>query len=128
MSDLTHWTYKRSHSITSGTELTDYQVKIRVYRTEGTSTGDTVYLGSKCLADYGDIRFVASDDTTELSYWIESSNSSYADVWVKVPTINTTSYIYIYYGNASASSLSNGDNTFIFFDDFIHQRRYLSSL
>jgi len=73
MSYLTQWTYKRSHSITSGTTLTDYQVKIRVYRTEGTSTGDTVYLGSKCLADYGDIRFVASDDTTELSYWMEVS-------------------------------------------------------
>ena len=57
MSDLTQWTYKRSHSITSGTELTDYQVKIRVYRTEGTSTGDTVYLNERCKSDFSDIRF-----------------------------------------------------------------------
>ena len=118
MSDLTQWTYKRSHSITSGTELTDYQVKIRVYRTEGTSTGDTVYLGSKCLADYGDIRFVASDDTTELSYWMETNAGTYADFWVKVPSIINDSSIYIYYGNSSATTTSNGDATFEFFDDF----------
>ena len=118
MSDLTHWTYKRSHSITSGTTLTDYQVKIRVYRSEGTSTGDTVYLGSKCLADYGDIRFVASDDTTELSYWMETNAGTYADFWVKVPSIVSDSYIYIYYGNSSATTTSNGDTTFQFFDDF----------
>ena len=118
MSDLTHWTYKRSHSITSGTELTDYQVKIRVYRTEGTSAGDTVYLGSKCLADYGDIRFVASDDTTELSYWMETNAGTYADFWVKVPSIINDSSIYIYYGNSSATTTSNGDTTFEFFDGF----------
>jgi PKD repeat protein len=118
MSDLTQWIYKRSHAITSGTELTDYQVKIRVYRTEGTSTGDTVYLGSKCLADYGDIRFVASDDTTELSYWMETNAGSYADFWVKVPSIVSDSSIYIYYGNSSATTTSNGDTTFEFFDDF----------
>lgn len=118
MSDLTHWNYKRSHSITSGTELTDYQVKIRVYRTEGTSAGDTVYLGSKCLADYGDIRFVASDDTTELSYWMETNAGTYADFWVKVPSIINDSSIYIYYGNSSATTTSNGDATFEFFDDF----------
>ena len=67
MSDLIKWTYKRSHSITSNTELTNYQVKIRVYQSEGTSIGDIVYLGSKCLSDFGDIRFVASDDTNEIS-------------------------------------------------------------
>jgi PKD repeat protein len=93
-------------------------VKIRVYRTEGTSTGDTVYLGSKCLADYGDIRFVASDNTTELSYWMEANAGSYADFWVKIPSIVSDSSIYIYYGNSSATTTSNGDDTFVFFDDF----------
>lgn len=112
------WDYKREHSLTSATELTDYQVKIRVYRSEGTSTGDTVYLGSKCLADYGDIRFVASDDTTELPYWMETNAGTYADFWVKVGSITSDSCIYIYYGNSSATTTSNGDTTFIFFDDF----------
>ena len=115
---LSRWRYKRSHSITSATSLTDYQVKIRVYRTEGTSTGDTVYLGSKCLANYGDIRFVASDGTTELSYWMEVNAGTYADFWVKVPSITTDSSIWIYYGNESAVSESDGNNTFVFFDDF----------
>lgn len=115
---LSNWTYKRSHSITSATTLTNYQVKIRVYRSEGTSTGDTVYLGSKCLANYGDIRFVASDNTTELPYWMETNAGTYADFWVKVDSITTDSSIYIYYGNSSATTTSNGNTTFEFFDDF----------
>jgi hypothetical protein len=39
---------------------------------------------------------------------------------VKVPSIpaSSTKTIYVYYGNPSATSASNGANTFIFFDDF----------
>lgn len=115
---LMNWNYKRCHFITSSTPLTDYQVKIRIYRTEGAATEDTVYLGSKCLADYGDIRFVASDDTTELSYWIETNAGTYADFWIKIPLITTDTLIWIYYGNENVSTTSNGDATFEFFDDF----------
>jgi hypothetical protein len=42
-------------------------------------------------------------------------------IWVEVPFIPAspaTCAIYLYYGNALASGVSNGDNTFIFFDDF----------
>jgi len=41
-------------------------------------------------------------------------------LWVKVPSIpaGSTKTIYMYYGNPSATPMSNGDNTFIFFDDF----------
>jgi hypothetical protein len=70
MSDLTQCNYKRSHPITSATELTDYQVKIRVYRTEGTSTDNTVYIGTKCNADFSDIRF-SVDQINELDYWMK---------------------------------------------------------
>jgi hypothetical protein len=41
--------------------------------------------------------------------------------WVKIPYIPSSpgyATIYIYYGNASASTTSNGDNTFTFYDDF----------
>ena len=68
--------------------------------------------------DYGqtqdngeDIRFVDSNDSTELNYeiedWNESGNSY---VWVKVPRVNKNSnsdFIYIYYGNNSASDNQN---------------------
>ena len=117
MSDLTQWTYKRSHSITSGTELTDYQVKIRVYRTEGTSTGDTVYLNERCKSDFSDIRFTDSNYNL-LNYWIEEVNTEYAIIWIKLPTILPQNTIYIIYGNENAESLSDGESTFLFFDGF----------
>ena len=54
-----------------------------------------------------DIRFVDGDDTTELKYEIERwDESGTSDVWVKVPQIDqasTTDFIWMYYGNASAS-------------------------
>jgi hypothetical protein len=72
-------------------------------------------------SDCGDIRFTDSDKITQLSYWIESGcNTASTQIWVKVPTIpaSSTKTIYVYYGNLSATSQSNGANTFIFFDDF----------
>ncbi len=58
--------------------------------------------------DYDDLRFIDSNDSTELDYevevWNESGNSY---VWVEVPQINsssTTDYIYMYYGNSSTST------------------------
>ena len=115
---LSGWTYRKSHTLTHSIGgLTDYQIKIRVYRTTGTDTGNAIYVGDKCNPDFGDIRFTNSSDT-ELSYWIENYNSQYADIWVKVDSIGTSTNIYVYYGNPSATTTSNDDTTFVFFDDF----------
>ena len=57
------------------------------------------------------------NDANEIPYWIESVSGTLATIWVKVPSISDTT-IWIYYGNESASTTSNGDTTFIFFDDF----------
>lgn len=110
------WQYRRPITITenSGNTLSNYQVGI---------TLDTASLISdgKMNSDCSDIRFIDSDNTTELSYWIESGcNSTSTKIWVKIPSIpaNSTKTIYMYYGNPSATSQSNGDNVFIFFDDF----------
>lgn len=115
---LEGWNYRKSHIITHPTGgLTNYQTKIRVYRTTGTDSGDAVYVGDKCRADYGDIRFTNSAGT-ELDYWMETNAGSYADFWVELDTVGTTTTIYVYYGNSSATTTSNGDTTFIEFDDF----------
>jgi len=121
---LTGWQYRKSHTIIGSTAgaVTDYQVKITVHYGPGTDSGADVYLDGKCQPDFDDIRFTASDGETLLSYWIEEKvDGSYAVVWVKIPSIpaspgNTT--IYLYYGNPTATSESDGDSTFIFFDDF----------
>jgi len=69
-----------------------------------------------------DVRFVASDDTTALSYYIDKCDTTnkVMKVWVKVIASVTTSgtYMYMYYGNPSVSSIANGDNTFVLFDHF----------
>ncbi len=68
--------------------------------------------------DFSDLRFTNPDNTV-LTYWVQETGSNYAVVWVKVPSIPTTgTQVYLYYGNPSAPSLSNGDATFSFYDDF----------
>jgi len=116
---LEDWTYRKQITLNNtGSDLTNYQLKFTIYRSTGTDSGFTVYLGTKCESDYDDIRFVM-ENGTDCPYWIETSSSSSATVWVKVPSIPAgTSNIYIYYGNSAATAVSSGDNTFIFFDDF----------
>jgi hypothetical protein len=81
----------------------------------------SLILGGRLQSDCDDIRFTDSDGATQLSYWLESGcNTSSTILWVKVPFIAAASQktIYVYYGNPGATSASNGDATFIFFDDF----------
>jgi hypothetical protein len=120
---MSGYSYSKAHVIAGSTSgaVTDYQMKFRIYRTTGTDSGDTVYLGPKVDSTYKDIYFTSSDKVTPLSYWIESSDSTSATVWVKIPSIPAspaTTTVYLYYGNPSAVSASNGSNTFIFFDHF----------
>ena len=102
------WLKRKPITITSSATLTDYQVKV------------VVAYDSDMQADFDDIRFMSSDGTTLLNYWLESkTNSTTATFWVKVPTLaNGSNTIYMYYGNASVSTTSSGANTFIHFDDF----------
>ena len=75
---------------------------------------------SDMQTDFDDVRFTEADGITELDYWIqEYTASTYAMVWVEVRanlTLNQT--IYMYYGNSTVSTTSNGLTTFPFFDDF----------
>ncbi|MHA1329652.1 MAG: DUF2341 domain-containing protein [Candidatus Hodarchaeales archaeon] len=109
------WQYRKEITITeqSGNTLTDYQVMLTI------DTASLISQG-KMNSDCSDIRFTDENDNP-LSYWIESGcNSANTKIWVKVPNISasSTATIYMYYGNPSASSESNGDAVFEFFDDF----------
>jgi len=92
----------------SGTALSNYQVKV------------TVTYDSDMKSDFGDIRFVDSDDFTELRYWCETYTASTSAVfWVKVPSIpDGGKAIHMYYKNGSVSTTSSGTNTFEYFEDF----------
>jgi hypothetical protein len=72
------------------------------------------------LTDFGDLRFTSASGSP-LDYWIEAkTDDSLATVWVEVDAIAASddTTIYMYYGNPSASNASDGDATFVFFDDF----------
>jgi len=115
---LTGWSYRKPITInntSNANTLSNYQILVTV---------DTaaLYTAGKVKSDCSDIRFTDSDETTLLNYWIEdgSCNTTATKFWVKIPTItgSTSKTIYMYYGNASATAVSNGSNVFIFFDDF----------
>ncbi len=111
------WPYREVITITNSlnVDLTDYAVKIKLDESHQD-------FWSNVKTDGADIRFIDSDNTTLLSYWIESFDydNKEAIIWVKIPSIPASSSktIYMYYGNSLATSLSNGNDTFLFFDDF----------
>ena len=101
------------------TTLTGYQVKFVINRSIGNNDGDNIYVGTSCREDYGDLRFTDTSDNL-LPYWIEPGyTSSSAIVWVKC-TLTGTAYtnIVLQYGKSDATTVSNGSDTFPFFDDF----------
>jgi hypothetical protein len=70
----------------------------------------------KTYTYYGeDYRFTETDGTL-LSHWHENDDLS----WVKIPSITALmeNKFYLYYGNKTATAVSNPDATFILYDDF----------
>lgn len=67
-------------------------------------------------SDGGDIRFLDTTETTELAYALLYFNQTEqrAKIWVKVDEVlaSSTTNIYLYYGNASATSTSSFETTF----------------
>lgn len=63
----------------------------------------------KMRGDCGDIRFVDSNGSTLLQYWIEGGcNTSATQIWVRVPSSTVGKGIYMYYGNSNATSAQMG--------------------
>lgn len=106
-----NWTKRKRMNVTNqnASTLTDAAVQV------------TVGYDGDMLSDFKDLRFTDDSGTTSLSYWIESyTTSATATVWVKVPSIpaDDATYLFMYYGNASANNGESGTSTFSFFDDF----------
>jgi hypothetical protein len=119
---LAGWQYQKSHTVNPATDAgTSYQIRVTAYFGSGTDNAGNVYLNSHSRTDFGDVRFTASDGVTPLNYWMQSQTASNsATIWVQIPDDLSTNAatIYIYYGNPTATTTSNGYNTFQFFDDF----------
>ncbi len=107
----TSWSYRRGITLSSTTSLDDYQVKIEL---SPANTDNYAHI----LPNGDDIRFTGSDGTTLQDYWIEKwDNTGTSTIWVEIKDSGTDK-LYMYYGNPSASSASDGGATFEFFDDF----------
>ncbi len=110
------WQYRKAISIgnTSGAELADFQVLVlsNVNLVADINAG-------KIRPDLGDLRFVDAVGDI-LPYWIEDiTATTTVNAWVKATTLPVGgATIYLYYGNPSAISAQNGNNVFLFFDDF----------
>jgi hypothetical protein len=112
----TNWQYRIP--ITLGSRPENYQVQI-------------VIPSVVPLSDYPSIRFLSGENGYLLPYWIEKSENQYNAngpniAWVRVLDNSNDSYssylggntIYMYYHNPGAVSAENGDNVFLFWDDF----------
>lgn len=109
------WEYHRVITIQekSGKTLNNYQVMVEL---------DSSNFPDEAKSDGSDLRFIDTEDEKELSYFVEhyDAGEKTARIWVKVPKIPSggTARIKMFYGNEKASSASDGDSTFDFFDDF----------
>ena len=95
------WFYRRPITVSNptGSTITDAEVLI-VIDTEALTT-------TKLRSDCGDLRFVDSDDSTLLTYWIEGGcDTTTTQVWVRIPSLPAGGKtIYVYYGNPAATSV-----------------------
>jgi len=118
MAWLNNWSYRKSVTVTNASA--SYQTKVLVGESSG-ATGEEVDCNSHCQTDFDDLRFTGADGTTLLDYWIESitgtTPNQLATIWVENNATPDTT-LYMYYGKADATAVSNGANTFITFDDF----------
>ncbi len=110
---LTGWRYRRTIEMNNGgSSLTNHQVSVVV------NTQVLVALG-KARADGGDIRFTDASGNS-LSFWYDplQYNSSSTTFWIKTNATAGSSFIYMFYGNATSPSVASGEGTFELFDSF----------
>lgn len=101
-------------------DLTYYQIEYTIHRSSGTDSGNNLYVGTNCQSDYDDIYFTDSSGNPIDYYREPDYTSSIGYFVVEVPTISKTTGadIRMYYCKSTATTSSNADNTFVFFDTF----------
>ncbi len=113
---LDDFSYRKGFNVLNSTasDLTNYQTELTVYNATSTDSGSSVYLGNNVQSDFDDLRFTNSTGTTTLDYYISTTTSTYAKVWVELDSLSAsaTSTFYIYYGKASATASSTFADAF----------------
>ena len=111
---LPDYNYRISISVSNGgtSELTNYQFNF-------TNNTDVLVAAGHMQASGADCRITDHLDNL-IPFWNETPfNAVGTKIWANATTLAVGSNIfYMYYGNAGASSVADGDNTFEMFDDF----------
>jgi hypothetical protein len=121
---LDGWSYRKRLQLSndSGKTLGEYPVRILAHWGAGTDSQENVYLNGRCRSDFKDLRFTSTDSRIVYEYWAQTvSEGSEALIWIEIPSLSPSEEtgLYCYYGNAAADSLSDGEGTFLLFDDFL---------
>lgn len=102
------WTYMKVIQITNPS--VSYQMKIIVNKTSG-----NINCSGHCNNNFSDIRFTTSTNTS-VDFWLQNYTSGVKGYfWVET---DGGSSINMYYGNAGATTTSNGTKTFMVWDGF----------
>jgi hypothetical protein len=136
MAWLSGYTYRKKCTAiaTSAGAQIEYQLELIVGESSGAS-GEDVDCESHCIDFPNDIRFTKEDGETKHDYWIDTSSLSSTtpnrkvDVWIEVASIPASGSVdfYMYYGKASDTSESNGNNAFLIFDNFEEASSYIKT-
>jgi subtilisin family serine protease len=111
-----NWAFRRPVVVgnTTGGALANYQVQVTL--------DATTFDFSRAQSDGRDLRVTDATGTVTVPFWIDAWNAAAqrATIWVKLPTLPTAgATIYLYYGNAAASSTTgSGTATFDLYDGF----------
>ncbi|MFT3707365.1 MAG: DUF2341 domain-containing protein [Archangium sp.] len=111
--------YLVTHNASGAQNLSDFQVRFLI------DTATEIAAG-RMRSDCGDLRVYAGDGCTPtdaVAFWVADGtcNTSQTNVWLKLPSVvaNTSTPLSMFWGNPSATSVSDGPSVFpTFFDDF----------
>lgn len=112
-------------SYTAG-DTANYEQDIVIHRTTGTSYEETVgglrvwhvYVGDRCKSDYGDVRFTDASGNALAYYLWPDYDAESARFTVRLEGADAAGVLLVWYGNPSATTTSDGDETFPLFDNF----------
>ena len=101
----------------------NYQIQVHLVVGSGTdnASNNTIYIPlGYCKNFPNDVRFGSTNDPStavQLPQWLEYNTTTEAWYWINTTSENYST-IYLFVGNSNATLYSDGNATFIFFDDF----------
>lgn len=99
-----------------------YQVALAIGESDETAAYD-LHCEQRVRGDFADLRITGPDGLTILPHYLENivgaAPARLAIVWIKIPYLPPQGLtLYLYYGNPTAPSISDGKAVFDFFDAF----------